>query len=128
MKVDPEIAGALGPWFKPETLDGVRLIKRGPICWFVRSVLRQGAMTISPYIFYGRSSFDPARAASLALLAHELKHIEQYREVGYVRFFIRYFWDKGKNRFQYSRELPLEAEAYALQDEVLSTLRNTMSR
>ncbi|MFQ5872852.1 MAG: DUF4157 domain-containing protein, partial [Dehalococcoidia bacterium] len=91
---------------------------------FVRVVLRRGAMTFSPFIFLGRSLYDPSSLSSLALLAHELKHLEQYQRYGHLRFLIRYFWDLARNRFRYNRQLPLEAEAYDLQDNVRDALRN----
>jgi hypothetical protein len=124
MRIDSTTAESLQPWFPSLALDRVQIVHEGPMCWFVRNVLRQGAMTIAPYIFYGRSRFDPARLGSVALLAHELKHVQQYQEKGHVRFLARYFWDLGRNRFQYSKTLPLEKEAYDLQAEVERALRS----
>jgi len=125
MRIDPNIVAILRSWFPALDLDGVRVVVRGPVCWFVRNVLRQGAMTVAPFIFFGRDAYDPKEHSSVALLAHELKHVDQYRRYGYVAFFARYFWALGKNRFRYSRDLPLEAEAYALQAEVRDKLRGT---
>jgi len=103
------------PWFPTMRLDNVRVVTGGPVCWFVRSVLRRGAMTFSPFVFYGRAAYDPATLRSLGLLVHELKHIEQYRRYGHAVFLVRYFWAMGRNRFRYSHDLPLEAEAYAIE-------------
>jgi hypothetical protein len=116
-------AALLEPWFPGFDFARVRLVTGGPGSWFVRSVLRQGAMTFAPFVFFGRDRFDPASASSLALLAHELKHIEQYRRYGHVRFLLRYLRDKARNGFKYSRDLPLEVEPYALQAEVRQALR-----
>jgi len=55
-------------------------------------------------------------------LAHELKHVQQYRTYGHLGFLLRYFVDLARHRFRYSRALPLEAECYALQSEVLEAL------
>jgi hypothetical protein len=104
-------------------LEDVRLVHGGLVCWFVKNVLKQGAMTISPWIFYGRARFDPAQLGAVALLAHELKHIEQFRQLGHLRFFLRYFSDLAQHGFRYSRLLVLEAEAYELQAVVRETLR-----
>lgn len=90
----------------------------------VKDVLRQGAMTIAPFVFYGKASFTPGDARSVALLAHELKHVQQYRQMGYFGFFKRYFLDKARHGFAYSKKLPLEKEAYDLQAEVLQALQN----
>lgn len=124
VRIDPAVAGLLLPWFPQPTLEGVRIVQNGPVCWFVRAVLRQGAMTVAPYVFFGRSRYDPARLASIALLAHEIKHVEQYQRYGHVRFLLLYVWHLARNRFRYSRNLPLEAEAYTLQSEVRATLES----
>ena len=127
MKLDPETIDALQPWFPSLRLSDVRLATSGPVCWYVRNIARQGAMTIAPYIFYGRDTYDPANLSSVALVAHELKHVQQYREMGHLRFLARYIWDLARAGFRYSRELPLEAEAYALQAEVRDVLRPRFS-
>lgn len=103
-------------------LDGVRIVTAGPACWFVKHVLRQGALTFSPFIFFGASPYDPDDSDSVALLAHELKHVEQYRRYGRAGFLLRYFRDLAGRRFRYSTDLPLEREAYSLQDDVARRL------
>ena len=118
MKIDDETAEKLRPWFSNLDIQSVKLVHGGPVCWFVRSVVKQGAMTVAPYVFYGKSSFDPSRVRSLALLAHELKHVEQYRERGHLGFLVKYLTDKARNGFKYSETLPLEQQAYELQREV----------
>lgn len=122
MKIDDRTAEILQPWFPSLPLDEVRLEHGGPVCWFVRSILRQGAMTIDPYVFFGRHRYDPAGASSLALLAHELRHVQQYRERGRLGFLARYLLDLAGNRFRYSATLPLEAECYALQAQVSASM------
>jgi hypothetical protein len=125
MKIDAATAEKLRPWFPDLDMQSVTLVHGGPVCWFVRSVIKQGAMTVAPYVFYGKSSFDPARARSLALLAHELKHVEQYRQRGRAGFLLKYLVDKARNGFKYSETLPLEQEAYELQREVEKKLTNS---
>ena len=123
IRIEAATAEKLRPWFPDLDLGSVRLIEAWATRAFVKHVLQQGAMTIAPFIFYGKSSFDPKEPRSVALLAHELKHIEQYGEMGHLRFFARYLTDKARNGFKYSRDLPLERPAYALQAEVLENLR-----
>src|SRR5690348_9515788 len=112
VRIDSDTVAALRPWFPDLDLQTVELVERGPVCWYVRNVVKQGAMTIAPFVFFGREHFDPAQAGSVALVAHELKHVEQYRAMGHARFLAQYLADLARNRFQYSRELPLEAPAY----------------
>jgi hypothetical protein len=119
--MDERAVQSLRPWFPELDFDRVRLVHSGPISWFVRSVLHQGAMTIAPFVFFGRNHFDPVSPGSLALLAHELRHIEQYAQMGHVRFLTTYLRDRIKAG-HYSHDLPLEAGPYALQDEVRAAL------
>ena len=58
----------------------------------------------------------------MALLAHELRHIEQYAAMGRLRF----LWTYARDRLragEYRRDLPLEAGPYALQTVVEPVLR-----
>jgi hypothetical protein len=121
--IDSAVVDILRPWFPDQDFRGIRLIQSGPVSWFVRHILRQGAMTIAPFVFFGRDQFDANEPRSLALLAHELKHIEQYREMGHLRFLWTYLKDR-RRAGGYSRELPLEREPYALQDAVRAVLES----
>jgi hypothetical protein len=123
MRIDAHTGELLGDRFADIDLSSVRLVHKGPVAWVVRHVLRQGGMTVAPYIFYGKSRFEPSRHESIGLLAHELVHLRQYRDLGHVRFLARYLVDLARNRFRYARDLPLEREAYGIQDEVLRELR-----
>jgi Domain of unknown function (DUF4157) len=123
MKIDAETAKRLQHWFPDLDMQRVTLINAWPMNAFVKDVLRQGAMTIAPFVFYGKAHFTPGDSKSISLLAHELKHVEQYHSMGYLGFFKRYFLDKARNGFEYSKTLPLEKEAYDLQAEVLKELQ-----
>lgn len=123
MQIDSDTVEALRPWFPDLDLQTVRIVEQGPVCWYVRNVVKQGAMTVAPFVFFGRDDYDPTKLGSIALVAHELKHIEQYRALGHARFLAQYLADLARNRFHYSRDLPLEAPAYKLQDEVREALR-----
>lgn len=125
MKIDDQTADELRHWFPDFDMRSVTLVHSGPVCWFVEHVLRQGAMTFAPFVFYGKSRFQPGEPGSVALLAHELKHVQQYREMGHLRFLARYFLDKARNGFRYSKDLPLEKDAYDLQEQVLEKLQKT---
>jgi hypothetical protein len=120
--VDADIARRLKPWFPTTDLARVRVVTGGPMCWFVRRVLRQGAMTLAPFVFFGKTRFDPASASSMALLAHELKHIEQYAAMGHAKFLFTYVHDRLRAG-EYRRDLPLEIDPYALQAVVKPELR-----
>lgn len=61
-------------------------------------------------------------ADDLALLGHELVHVDQWRQHGTVRFLWRYLGDylrlrrQGHDHHEAYRNIPFEAEAYAAGD------------
>jgi hypothetical protein len=81
-------------------------------------LLPRGAsgMTIGRFVFLLR---DDRRDGTSQLLAHELVHVQQYRDQGYLLFSVRYLWHYGRNLARYRRHqrayraIPVEAEAYA---------------
>jgi hypothetical protein len=85
-------------------------------------LLPRGAsgMTIGRVIFL---LDDERRDGTSKLLAHELVHVEQYRQQGYLLFSVRYLWHYGRNMVRYRlrhrrayRNIPAEIEAYAAAD------------
>ncbi len=76
-------------------------------------------MTLGRYVFLTRG-----HAHRTTLLAHELVHVRQYRELGYLRFSYRYLRDyarllvehRGRHKAAY-RAIPFEAEAYRVAGE-----------
>jgi len=115
-----KLQDVLQPFFPNQQLQNVRVVNSGPICWYVRNVLRQSAFTVSPYVFMGGFEFDSTKPTSLALLAHEATHIEQQRSMGNTKYLFIYFRDLVRAGFRYSTSLPLERAAYELQQEVLT--------
>jgi hypothetical protein len=81
-------------------------------------LLPRGAhgMTLGRFVFVLR---DDCRDGTSQLLAHELVHVRQYREQGYLSFSIRYLWHYGsgvvrlRSHRRAYRAIPAEAEAYA---------------
>ncbi|MES4791922.1 MAG: hypothetical protein C4321_02055 [Chloroflexota bacterium] len=60
--------------------------------------------------------------AGLALIAHEARHIGQVREMGRLRFYIRYLSGQLRCRFRHDRH-PLEIPCIQLQRTVRASLR-----
>lgn len=75
------------------------------------------AMTLGRYVFVRRG-----HERDRALLAHELVHVRQWRELGVVRFLFRYLGAYLRNRrvgldhWDAYEAIPLEIEARALAD------------
>jgi hypothetical protein len=125
IRIETSTITTLRRWFPEPDLQRVRIVRGGPVCWYVRYVARQGAMTIAPFVFYGRERYDPSTPRGLALLAHELLHVQQYRAYGHARFLLLYLRDLARARFRYSADLPLERPCYNLQAQVRETLDPT---
>ena len=85
-------------------------------------VLPRGAsgMTIWRFVFL---KSDDVRDGSRKLIAHELVHVRQYAELGYLRFSYRYLRDYFRNLWDLRRHrpaylaIPAEIEARAEADE-----------
>jgi hypothetical protein len=98
------------------TFDLVPLADRARAVVTVVPWLPAHGMTIGRFVFLKRSHADRP-----GLLAHELVHVRQYRELGYLRFSARYLAAYARNlvrfRFRHDaayRAIPFEAEAYRM--------------
>jgi hypothetical protein len=85
-------------------------------------LLPRGAsgMTMGRFVFV---LDDTRRDGTSKLIAHELVHVLQYRQQGYLLFSIRYLWHYGRGMVRYRlrhrvayRNIPVEAAAYAAAD------------
>jgi hypothetical protein len=91
-------------------LERVQLLVGGPPTWYLKLV-KKSAITLGDRVWF----VNAEKREDLALVAHELVHVAQFREMGFLRFAARYLRDMAKNGFKYSRALPLEAPAYERQ-------------
>lgn len=73
-------------------------------------------------IFTKPQYYDPCSIQGLALLAHELKHVEQYRREGLLRFLRRYLSHWLKVGYNLDRH-PYEREATEFEARVQAQLQ-----
>jgi hypothetical protein len=79
------------------------------------------AITLGHTIHFRKAEkYAPHTPGGLALLAHEIKHIEQYEQQNLPRFYIRYLWDQIRRGYNKVR---FEQEAAALQEQVRAHLQ-----
>lgn len=113
-------------WFSdPGLFSRSRLAKAG---WLPRFLSHRrftgteiGAITLGHTIHFCKAElYTPHTLRGLALLAHELKHVEQFEREGMQRFYRQYLWEYRKHG--YSDEISLEAEAYQFERQVLTHL------
>ncbi|MNP02721.1 hypothetical protein D3C76_945820 [compost metagenome] len=112
--IPPHIREQLLPWYDPGVLDAARYKISDNGQFSAATAMLQnpdvGAVTLIDVILFR----DPQAAErDVALWAHELKHVQQYREWGVGGFAQRYTHDFDA----------VEAPAYAIQAEVRRSLR-----
>jgi hypothetical protein len=107
----------------------LRSVKIKPASWFVRAIsdprvagTEIAATTIGDTIYFRQPTrFDPHSPEGLALLAHEIRHVEQYRAfgglAGFALEYLRDYLGGG-----YGTNIPFEKEAYAIQRTVAQHL------
>ena len=120
--LDLEALARIAPGVDPE-----RLLIREARPWFERLILRRAAAIALPYVVYVRSrTYTRPRPDLTRLVVHELVHVSQWREEGYVRFAARYIGDYLRQRLQGRPHneaylaIRYEAEARACTDELLA--------
>ena len=108
-------------------VDPERLLVREARPWFERVVLRRFEAIALPYVVYVRPrAYTRPRREITALIVHELVHVNQWREEGYLRFAWRYLRDyvrgrvKGKTHDEAYRAIGYEQEARALTERLLA--------
>lgn len=109
-------------WFPdPSVVDRARVVIL-PFCpRYIAN--RRTAITLGHLIIFTKLQYyDPCSIQGLALLAHELKHVEQYEIGGIFRFLWRYLREWLKVGYDLDRH-PYEKEAYALQEQVKKRLK-----
>lgn len=114
-------------WYDRDLLHSVKI---RPANRFVRAIsdprvagTEIAATTIGDTIYFRQPErFDPDSPEGLALLAHEIRHVEQYAALGgilgFALHYVRQFWGGG-----YGTNISFEDEAYAIQRVVADHLR-----
>jgi len=88
---------------------------------------RTKAITLGKTIYFcGVEEFQPHTPRGLALIAHELKHVEQYEKDRLFGFYARYLWDYIRYG-GYGKKIGYEAAAYALEAAVKAHLQEEYS-
>jgi Domain of unknown function (DUF4157) len=119
-------------WFADSSIIGrAKLGEATGLAWLLSSRFfahqEIAAITLGYKIgFRMLDSYDPHTARGLALLAHELKHVEQYKKDGCFRFYAKYIWAYVLH--SYGPGVPFEAEAVEFQRQVKEHLEAEFER
>ena len=113
-------------WFAdPEIVNRVKLTEASRIARFLSSKrfanTEISAITLGHTIHIRKpEKYNPHTPSGLALLAHEIKHVEQY-EQGRLRFYPRYLGDYIRGGY---KKVRFETEAYAFDQMVENHLKD----
>jgi hypothetical protein len=92
--------------------------------------LKARAVTIGNRVFLAPGEDPEDYPFGFLLMAHELVHVIQYRNQGFVPFLARYFRDlgrgllKGKRTFEAYRAVPAEQQAFEIEAEIREWVKN----
>lgn len=90
--------------------------------------IEAGAVAGPSSIYFKEALYRPDSAEGLVKIAHELKHVEQYRRLGTVRFLWRYVRGYARNRlsgmsrYEAYQHIEFEQEAFAFETMVRGRL------
>lgn len=111
----------LVPWYSTALLDGTKVL-RGSLFGKTFGWFGQAAVTVNGTVHLTPRAGDVESIPGTALLAHELFHVVQQREMGWWRYFFRYLWRWRPKHIKRGWEHPMETPAYARGAEVRQAL------
>ena len=121
-----EVVEVLRPHFPDDFDFAVVRIRSGIPRWVVG---RPSAVTFRNTIYFAPGRYTPATSEGLALLAHELAHVQQFRRLGMWRFAARYLAAyiarrlAGRGRHAAYFDIPLERAAREVESVVAESIR-----
>ncbi|MEX2374121.1 MAG: DUF4157 domain-containing protein [Dehalococcoidia bacterium] len=121
IKISPTAVERLRPYVDEQSLREARIRVTPPWSWVPR-VLGATATTLGNDICFRPGRYHEHDAPGLALIAHECRHVRQYREMGAVSFLVRYILGAIRVRFRHA-EHPLELEPLVIQAQARAELR-----
>jgi len=122
LRIDDATAGVLAEFVPEQDLRGARIVTGRP--WrYLPVVLRMSAITFAPVVIFRSGKYRPDTPRGRALIAHEVLHITQGRELGRARFYGRYLRGQLGCGFRHDRH-PMEVPCIALQREVRRVLES----
>ena len=120
--ISAHVKAKLAPWYDRELLDSVRVV-RGSLFGAVCGRLGQAAITVNGTVHLTRNAADIESNEGVALLAHELFHVVDQRDMGWWLYMARYLWHWRPRHLQHGEEHPMEKAAYARGAEVWRALQ-----
>ena len=115
----------LQPFFPRLNLRRVHVDDSSPYSQWLIGQAGAGGLTVGNHIYFARGAYEPATVDGLALIGHELTHVQQYQDRGRAGFFWRYGTDYLRNRlnarqepYQAYEDIRAEQEAYQMEARI----------
>lgn len=127
MKISEDAKNLLSPFFPNLNLEEVVLIDGSIIGRMIMTLFGASAITFGDKIYFAER-LDQSNFFNMALIGHELVHVEQYKKLGMVRFLIRYLLEfvvnlrKERTCRKAYMAIPFEREAYQTEEMILDLL------
>lgn len=115
-ELPPDAVDRLSRYVPRENLERMKVVTGAPWCW-LPALLNTSAMTFGEHVIFRAGRYQVDSPQWLALIGHESLHIGQYRELGRMRFVVRYLRGMASSRFSHDRH-PMEAPLVAKQREI----------
>ena len=116
----PNVMKALTPYFEGFNLNQVRVWQGLP--WYVMDGI--DAYTSNYDIYFAPGAYNTTTARGIALIGHEVLHVQQYEIYGPVGFRLRYLWEYAMGRLsglghqKAYESISFERDAFALEKRI----------
>ena len=117
----PDTIEALARWYPRDLLESSPIVQ-GSMIGRLFGRWGQAAVTINGTVHLTPRSGDLESRDGMVLIAHELYHVVQQQEMGWLPFLLRYVASWRPSQRADGHTHPLEAPAYARADEVREAL------
>ena len=128
MNILDDAKNLLAPFFPSLKLEEVVLIDSGiSIGKVIMTLFGASAITFGDNIYFAKR-LDQSNVFDVALIGHELVHVEQYKKLGMIRFLIRYLFEfvmnlaREKNCKRAYMAISFEREAYRTEKMIFDLL------
>ncbi len=132
-RISLEAKKLLAPFFPTLNLDHIRFYQGGlRLGHLILLLNRATAITFGEKIFFARGMLDDSTITGITLIVHELTHVRQYQEIGFLKFLYRYLRDylqsriKGKDHNSAYYNVGFEQEAFDYEREIFEKLKISM--
>lgn len=118
-----DVVVQLAPFVDAGALRALRVRRGVPWKW-VPGVFRASATTLGRHVLFRDGAYRTGDPRGLALIAHEAVHVRQYRDLGWIRFLLRYLVGAIRSGFRHHAH-ELEQEPLRVQAAVRRTLESS---